>query len=115
MKGHFTALMWRWKDAGKKFDLNKSVDKEKLQELRDEMDVKLENCSARCKEENKIPVVIVFDGFGAGGRGNADQPPVSAGIRAGFDVYARPGDGGGGTDASISLAVLDEDTGKMDV
>ena len=51
-----------------KVDLNKSVDKENYKKLREEMDVKLGELQRACKEE-KIPVVIVFDGFGAGGKG----------------------------------------------
>ena len=64
-----------------------------------------------CKEE-KIPVVIVFDGFGAGGKGTQINRLIQPLDPRGFDVYASRGDGGGGTDASISLAVLDEDTGR---
>ena len=51
-----------------KVDLNKSVDKENYKKLREEMDVKLGELQRACKAE-KIPVVIVFDGFGAGGKG----------------------------------------------
>ena len=47
-----------------KVDLNKSVDKENYKKLREEMDVKLGELQRACKAE-KIPVVIVFDGFGA--------------------------------------------------
>ena len=54
-----------------KVDLNKSVDKENYKKLREEMDVKLGELQRACKEE-KIPVVIVFDGFGAGGKGSTD-------------------------------------------
>ncbi len=45
-----------------KVDLNKSVDKENYKKLREEMDVKLGELQRACKAE-KIPVVIVFDGF----------------------------------------------------
>ena len=67
-----------------KVDLNKSVDKENYKKLREEMDVKLGELQRACKAE-KIPVVIVFDGFGAGGKGTrADQPPDPAAGSARF-------------------------------
>mgnify|MGYP001130577075 CR=1 FL=1 len=55
-----------------KVDLNKSVDKENYKKLREEMDVKLGELQRACKAE-KIPVVIVFDGFGAGGKGTQSR------------------------------------------
>ena len=88
-----------------KVDLNKSVDKENYKKLREEMDVKLGELQRACKAE-KIPVVIVFDGFGAGGKGTQINRLIQPLDPRGFDVYGR------GTDASISLAVLDEDTGR---
>ena len=65
-----------------KVDLNKSVDKENYKKLREEMDVKLGELQRACKAE-KIPVVIVFDGFGAvrlrqDHHPENDQPPDPA-------------------------------------
>lgn len=61
-----------------KVDLNKSVDKENYKKLREEMDVKLGELQRACKAE-KIPVVIVFDGFGAGGKERRSTPDPAAG------------------------------------
>ena len=89
-----------------KVDLNKSVDKENYKKLREEMDVKLGELQRACKAE-KIPVVIVFDGFGAGGKGTQINRLIQPLDPRGFDVYASRE-----TDASIFMAVLDEDTGR---
>ena len=70
-----------------KVDLNKSVDKENYKKLREEMDVKLGELQRACKAE-KIPVVIVFDGFGAGGKGTQINRLIQALDPRGFDVYA---------------------------
>lgn len=70
-----------------KVDLNKSVDKENYKKLREEMDVKLGELQRACKEE-KIPVVIVFDGFGAGGKGTQINRLIQPLDPRGFDVYA---------------------------
>ena len=70
-----------------KVDLNKSVDKENYKKLREEMDVKLGELQRACKAE-KIPVVIVFDGFGAGGKGTQINRLIQPLDPRGFDVYA---------------------------
>ena len=72
-----------------KVDLNKSVDKENYKKLREEMDVKLGGGNCNC-QGGKNPVVIVFDGFGAGGKERQDQPPVSRWIRAAL-MFMRAG------------------------
>ena len=70
-----------------KVDLKTSIDKETYKALRSEMDVKLGELQRACKEE-KIPVMIVFDGLGAGGKGTQINRLIQPLDPRGFDVYA---------------------------
>ena len=64
----------------------KDEKKQKKEVLKKEME-RLGSLQRECKEE-KIPVVIVFDGFGAGGKGTQINRLIQPLDPRGFDVYA---------------------------
>mgnify|MGYP000447080732 CR=1 FL=1 len=56
-----------------KIDLNKTVDKKSYRRVMDEASRKLGLLQRECKAAG-IPVMIVFEGMGAAGKGGPDQP-----------------------------------------
>ena len=54
--------------------MQKTVDKETYRQVSEELGERLGLLQRRCKAE-KIPVIIVFEGLGAAGKGVPDQPP----------------------------------------
>ena len=76
-----------------KVDLQKTVDKETYQKVSEELGARLGLLQRQCKAE-RIPVMIVFEGFGAAGKGVQINRLIQPLDPRGFDVYAsrRPGE-----------------------
>lgn len=76
-----------------KVDLQKTVDKETYRQVSEELGERLGLLQRRCKAE-KIPVIIVFEGLGAAGKGVQINRLIQPLDPRGFDVYAsrRPGE-----------------------
>ena len=70
-----------------KIDLSKRVDKDVYKQVMDEAEEKLGLLQRACKEAG-IPVVIVFEGMGAAGKGVQINRLIQALDPRGFDVYA---------------------------
>ena len=70
-----------------KIDLSKKVDKKTYDEKRDELETKLGAHQRECKAAG-IPVIIVFEGMGAAGKGVQINSLIQALDPRGFDVYA---------------------------
>ena len=70
-----------------KIDLSKTVDKERYKAVRDEMGAKLGLLQRECKAAG-IPVVIVFEGMGAAGKGVQINRLIQNLDPRGFSVYA---------------------------
>ena len=70
-----------------KVDLQKTVDKETYRQVSEELGERLGLLQRRCKAE-KIPVIIVFEGLGAAGKGVQINRLIQALDPRGFDVYA---------------------------
>ncbi len=70
-----------------KIDLSKTVDKEHYKAVRDEMGAKLGVLQRECKAAG-IPVVIVFEGMGAAGKGVQINRLIQNLDPRGFSVYA---------------------------
>ena len=70
-----------------KIDLSKKVDKKTYDEKRDELETKLGALQRECKAAG-IPVIIVFEGMGAAGKGVQINSLIQALDPRGFDVYA---------------------------
>ena len=76
-----------------KVDLQKTVDRETYRKVSEELGARLGLLQRQCKAE-KIPVMIVFEGFGAAGKGVQINRLIQPLDPRGFDVYAsrRPGE-----------------------
>ena len=76
-----------------KVDLEKTVDKETYRKMSEELGARLGVLQRRCKAE-KIPIMIVFEGFGAAGKGVQINRLIQPLDPRGFDVYAsrKPGE-----------------------
>ena len=76
-----------------KVDLQKTVDKETYKQVSEELGERLGLLQRKCKAE-KIPVVIVFEGLGAAGKGVQINRLIQSFDPRGFDVYAsrKPGE-----------------------
>ena len=76
-----------------KVDLQKTVDKETYKQVGEELGERLGLLQRKCKAE-KIPVVIVFEGLGAAGKGVQINRLIQSFDPRGFDVYAsrKPGE-----------------------
>lgn len=70
-----------------KIDLSKKIDKETYKKTIKEQSEKLGLLQRECKEEG-IPVMIVFEGMGAAGKGTQINRLIQALDPRGFDVYA---------------------------
>lgn len=70
-----------------KIDLGKQIDKEKYHEIMDSVQEKLGFLQRECKAA-QIPVIIVFEGMGAAGKGTQINRLIQALDPRGFDVYA---------------------------
>ena len=70
-----------------KVDLNKTVDRETYRARVEELGTRLGVLQRECKEK-KIPVMIVFDGLGAAGKGIQINRLIQPLDPRGFDVYA---------------------------
>ena len=70
-----------------KVDLQKTVDKETYRQVSEELGERLGLLQRRCKAE-KIPVIIVFEGLGAAGKGVQINRLIQPLDPRGFDVYA---------------------------
>ncbi len=70
-----------------KIDLSKKVDKKLYEQKRDELQTKLGALQRECKAAG-IPVIIVFEGMGAAGKGVQINSLIQALDPRGFDVYA---------------------------
>ncbi|MEG0812363.1 MAG: polyphosphate:AMP phosphotransferase [Clostridium sp.] len=76
-----------------KVDLKKTVDKETYKKVSEELWERLGLLQRQCKTE-KIPIMIVFEGLGAAGKGVQINRLIQPLDPRGFDVYAsrRPGE-----------------------
>lgn len=70
-----------------KVDLQKTVDKETYKQVSDELWERLGILQRSCRTE-KIPVMIVFEGLGAAGKGTQINRLIQPLDPRGFDVYA---------------------------
>jgi len=70
-----------------KIDLNKTVDKKSYRKVMDEASQRLGLLQRECKAAG-IPVIIVFEGMGAAGKGVQINRLIQALDPRGFDVYA---------------------------
>ena len=70
-----------------KIDLGKKVDKKTYRKVMDEAEEKLGLLQRECKEAG-IPVILVFEGMGAAGKGVQINRLIQALDPRGFDVYA---------------------------
>lgn len=70
-----------------KVDLQKTVDKETYKKVSDELWQRLGNLQRSCKAE-KMPIMIVFEGLGAAGKGVQINRLIQPLDPRGFDVYA---------------------------
>ena len=70
-----------------KIDLSKKVDKKTYEEKRDALQTKLGALQRECKAA-EMPVMIVFEGMGAAGKGVQINHLIQALDPRGFDVYA---------------------------
>ncbi|MDK2967572.1 MULTISPECIES: polyphosphate:AMP phosphotransferase [Lacrimispora] len=70
-----------------KIDLSKNIDKETYKKIKKEQSEKLGQLQRQCKEAG-IPVMIVFEGMGASGKGTQINHLIQALDPRGFDVYA---------------------------
>ena len=78
-----------------KIDLSKKVDKKTYRRVMDEAEEKLGLLQRECKDAG-IPVILVFEGMGAAGKGVQINRLIQALDPRGFDVYAcdRPTEAG---------------------
>ena len=74
-----------------KIDLNKKLSKEESKQIMEELEGKLAYLQRVCKER-KIPVIIIFEGFGASGKGTLINRLIYPLDPRGFDVYAINGE-----------------------
>ena len=70
-----------------KVDLNRKMGKKEYKEGMDDLQPKLSYLQRACKEQ-KIPVMIVFEGFGAAGKGTLINKIIEPLDPRGFSVYA---------------------------
>ena len=70
-----------------KIDLKKDLDKENYKAIMDEADAKLGRLQRACKDKG-IPIIILFDGYGAAGRGTAISRFIEPLDPRGFTVYS---------------------------
>ena len=70
-----------------KVDLNRKMGKKEYKEWMDDLQPKLSYLQRACKEQ-KIPVMIVFEGFGAAGKGTLINKIIEPLDPRGFSVYA---------------------------
>lgn len=70
-----------------KIDLSKKVDKKTYRRVMDEAEEKLGLLQRECKDAG-IPVILVFEGMGAAGKGVQINRLIQALDPRGFDVYA---------------------------
>lgn len=70
-----------------KIDLSKKVDKKTYRRVMDEAEEKLGRLQRECKDAG-IPVILVFEGMGAAGKGVQINRLIQALDPRGFDVYA---------------------------
>ena len=70
-----------------KLDLQKTAEKETCRQLSEELGARLGVLQRQCRAE-KIPVMIVFEGFGAAGKGVQINRLIQFLDPRGFDVYA---------------------------
>ena len=91
-----------------KLDLTKKLDKKEYKERMEKLAPKLGKLQRACKELG-IPVMIAFEGYDAAGKGLQIGELIQALDPRGFEVYAVKEGDQGGEDASLPVAVLDED------
>ncbi|WP_310603071.1 polyphosphate:AMP phosphotransferase [Anaerosporobacter sp.] len=70
-----------------KIDLNKTLEKKEYKENVEELSAKLSYLQRVCKEEG-IPITILFEGFGAAGKGSMINQLILPLDPRGFDVYS---------------------------
>ena len=74
-----------------KLDLNKKLDKAVYKEKKEALGIRLARLQRECREAG-IPVIIVFEGFGAAGKGTQINELISNLDPRGFQVYAINGE-----------------------
>ena len=70
-----------------KVDLSKKMDKAQVKETLSQMETELSRLQRECKEKN-LPVMIVFEGLGAAGKGVQINRLIQAMDPRGFQVYS---------------------------
>ena len=70
-----------------KIDLNKSMGKEDFKALMEETDAKLGRLQRECKDKG-IPVIVLFEGYGAAGKGTMISRFIEPLDPRGFTVYS---------------------------
>lgn len=93
-----------------KIDLNKKMSKQEYSESLPKIEAELGRLQRECKDLD-IPVMIVFEGFGASGKGLQIGKLIHSMDPRGFEVHTIKRDGRR-TDASVFVEVLDQDSGK---
>ena len=69
-----------------KIDLTKKLDKEEYEKRMDELEPRLGRLQRECRER-KLPVMIVFEGYGASGKGAQIAALIHALDPRGFTVF----------------------------
>ena len=88
-------------------DLTKTMEKEAYREEIAQMELTLARLQRACKEQ-KIPVIIIFEGFDAAGKGLQINKLIHPLDPRGFHVYAMKD----GADVPVFVALLDENPRK---
>ena len=94
-----------------KINLSKKMSKKECKALMEQLEPQLSLLQRRLKEY-KVPVVILFEGFGASGKGTMINELIQPMDPRGFKVFFHSKSNGGGRNASLSVAVLDTSSGK---
>ena len=91
-------------------DLTKTMEKEAYRKEIAQMELTLARMQRACKEQ-KIPVIIIFEGFDAAGKGLQINKLIHPLDPRGFHVYAMKKDKDG-ADVPVFVALLDENPRK---
>lgn len=70
-----------------KIDLNKIISKEEYRQIKEQMEAQISRLQREAKEK-KIPILIVFEGFGTSGKGYLINQLIHPLDPRGFNVYA---------------------------
>lgn len=94
-----------------KIDLNKKMSKQEYSESLPKIEAELGRLQRECKDLD-IPVMIVFEGFGASGKGLQIGKLIHSMDPRGFEVHTIKNETEEERDASVFVEVLDQDSGK---